>query len=145
MPRLIANPPASYKHTCILTIRASDLNYGNHLGNDRVLAFAQEARLRFLAQFGWSELNVEGHGLIQAGAIVDYLGQGFYGEEVIVDTVCDSFGKSSFTIHNRMTTASGRAIAQVQCRMVLFNYDIQKPVPVPTDVVLRLSGPSQQP
>ncbi len=144
MPRLIENPPVKYTHSCVLRIRASDLNYGNHLGNDRILAFAQEARIRFLEQFGWSELDVAGHGLIQAGAVVDYLGQGFYGEDIVIETVCDTFGSSSFTIHNRMRTADGRNIAQVQCRMVLFDYSQQKPVNISTDVSRQLGAPVQQ-
>ena len=35
-----------------LEVRISDINYGNHMGNDRALSFFQDARISFLKQLG---------------------------------------------------------------------------------------------
>ena len=50
--------------TCVLPIRITDLNYGNHLGNDRIVGLMHEARMQFFQSFGYTEMNLAGIGLI---------------------------------------------------------------------------------
>lgn len=52
----------------------SDLNYGNHVGNDRMLTLMQEARVGFYQNLGFkNEMNFEGHiGQVIADAVVIY-------------------------------------------------------------------------
>ena len=48
------------------TIKQEDLNYGNHVGNERALLFFQWARESFLRQNNLSETNIgDGSGFIQ--------------------------------------------------------------------------------
>jgi len=44
--------PASFQFSCQLPVRITDINYGGHVGNDRLLVFAHEARMRFLQHYG---------------------------------------------------------------------------------------------
>ena len=58
----------------------SDINYGNHLGNERVLAYMQETRLRYFQSLGYDdELHIEGIGTIQADAAIELPRRGFPG------------------------------------------------------------------
>ena len=58
MPRLKLVPRDDYPFTCDITVRTTDLNYGGHLGNDRLLSLVHEARVAFLASFELSELDL---------------------------------------------------------------------------------------
>ena len=48
MARIKIDMPDNYSFTTSLTVRINDINYGGHLGNEAVLAYIQEARMRFL-------------------------------------------------------------------------------------------------
>lgn len=72
MNRLRLLLPEGFRFYHEMDIRWTDLNYGGHVGNDRILALLQEARQAFLAQAQYQELNLEGWSLIQADAQVEY-------------------------------------------------------------------------
>lgn len=65
------------------TIKQEDLNYGNHVGNERALLFFQWAREEFLRENKLSETNIgDGSGFIQVEAIVQYKKQLFLNEKI---------------------------------------------------------------
>ena len=49
-----------------VTVRIGDINYGGHLGNDAVLSLAHEARLQYFKSLGYSEIDIEGVGIVLA-------------------------------------------------------------------------------
>ena len=72
MTRVEINLPEKFIYTTEITLRISDINYNDHLGNDTMLSLAQEARLRFLSKYGFTELNIAGAGIIMVDAAVRY-------------------------------------------------------------------------
>jgi acyl-CoA thioesterase FadM len=72
MERIKLNLPENFNFSTIIPIRISDVNYGGHVGNDSFLSLLHEARLRFLHQFGYSEMSVEGVGLIMSDVGIEY-------------------------------------------------------------------------
>ena len=60
--------PDKWAFSTEIEVRVTDLNYGNHLANQQFLAYAQEARVRFFATYGFTELDFGGVSLIQADA-----------------------------------------------------------------------------
>ena len=66
-----------------LTIRTTDLNFANHVGNDTFVSLMQEARTRFFMNLGYSDLDVEGKGTIISDLAVVYKSQSFYGEKCL--------------------------------------------------------------
>ena len=67
------------------TIKQEDLNYGNHVGNERALLFFQWARESFLRQNNLSETNIgDGSGFIQVEATVQYKKQLFLDQKIEV-------------------------------------------------------------
>ena len=65
--------------------RISDINYGNHLGHDRLFSLLHEVRLRFLATHGFSETDVAGCGTILADLAAVYKKQVNYGDRLKVE------------------------------------------------------------
>ena len=63
-------------------MQIGDLNYGNHLSNDAVLRMVHEARIRWLAEHGYSEFDIGGCGLIMTGAAIQYRAQAMHGDQL---------------------------------------------------------------
>ena len=80
MARIELNLPDNFSFSTDVRVRISDINYGNHLGNDALLSLVHEARLQFLQSRGFSELNIDGCGLIMTDAVIVYKSQSFYGD-----------------------------------------------------------------
>ncbi len=119
-----------------LTVRVGDINYGGHLGNDRVLAFAHEARVRWLAELGLSEKDVGGVGLIMADALLTYHREAFMGDELQIALGAADVRRSSFDLifwFSRLD--DGEEIARVKTGMVCFDYDTRKVARLPADFV----------
>jgi acyl-CoA thioesterase FadM len=133
MPRLEIEFPEEALFRTELPIRIDDVNYGGHLGNDKVLAIAQEARLRFLAAHGFpSELDVAGTGLIMADAAVVYRGEGVYGMVLEVELAASGVRTRGFDFLYRMRDArTGREIARARTGMLWFDYAARKVVSMP--------------
>ena len=133
MPRLEIEFPEKALFTTDLPIRIDDLNYGGHLANDRVLAIAQEARLRFLAAHGFrDELDVAGVGLIMADAAVVYRAEGRYGMVLKVELAASGVRTRGFDLFYRMTDAgTGQEVARARTGMLWFDYAARKVVHMP--------------
>ena len=69
MGRVKLDMPKEFLFSTEMPVRISDVNYGGHLGNDSVMSMAHETRVRFLAEHGYSELDVCGAGMIQSERI----------------------------------------------------------------------------
>ncbi|MFZ5516202.1 MAG: acyl-CoA thioesterase [Candidatus Zhuqueibacterota bacterium] len=75
----------NFKFSTKLDVTIGDINYGGHLGNDRYLSIFQEARLRYLAQFNFSEMNIgDDTSLIMSSAHVDFKAEVFWANRLIV-------------------------------------------------------------
>ena len=70
-------PESNPVYQTSIQVRVDDMNYGNHMGNDRYLAFAHEARLQFLRSHQQSELNFFEASLIMADSAIMYRGEAF--------------------------------------------------------------------
>src|SRR5512137_1805185 len=57
MPRVKLEEHARYPFSTELEVRVADLNYGAHLGYERLLSLAHQARVRMLDRLGATELD----------------------------------------------------------------------------------------
>lgn len=131
----IEYPQAWLLHTK-LTVRIGDINYGGHLGNDRILGLAHEARVRWLAAHGLSEGDVGGVGLIMADAALVFRREAFLGDELDVALGAAEVRRSSFDLVYLLTRLSdGAEIALVKTGMVCFDYSARKVVRLPQELV----------
>lgn len=126
-----------------IRIRISDVNYGGHLGNDSVLSLVHEARLRFFASHGWSELDLGGVGTVMTDAAVQYLSQGVHGQRLRVEVGAAEVGRSGFDLLYRLTdTETGVAVALAKTGIVAFDYKAQKTCRLPEAVAATLRATS---
>jgi acyl-CoA thioester hydrolase len=123
MPRVQLKPRDRYPFSCELTVRTTDLNYGGHLGNDRLLALIHEARVAFLARHGWTELDCGGTSLIMADAVILFQGEAFAAETLSFEVAATEPSRCGFRLCYRVTRpADGGNIALVESGMACFDY-----------------------
>ncbi len=135
MPRLELKALPSYEFATELTVRTTDLNYGGHLSNDRVLALAHEARVEYLASHGFTESDCGGASLIMADAGLRFLGESFAGDRLRVEVSAGEAGRSGFRLFYRFTQfEGGRDVALVETGMVFFDYEQRKVISMPEAV-----------
>lgn len=132
MARIKLDMPENYLFTTEIPLRISDINYGGHLGNDAVLSLIHESRVQFLQQNGYTEMDVEGYGIIMTDTAIVYKSEGFYGDRVKVDVTVGDFNKYGCDIYyllsNKKTAAD---VAHAKTGIVFFDYDQRKVVPLP--------------
>jgi len=134
MPRLQLDFPAEVRFTCELTVRASDLNYGNHVGNDSILTIMQEGRIQFYRSLGYqNELHFEGQvGHLVADSAIVYKSEAFLGDVLSIDIAISDFNKYGFDMFYRLRNkATGKDVAIGKTGMVFFDYEKRKVASIP--------------
>jgi len=132
MPRVRLDLPDRFPFRTEIALRVSDINYGGHLGNDAVLALAQEARLQFLRSHGWSEQDIAGTGIIMTDAVVIYRSEAFYGDVLTVDVAVADLQQLGCDFLFRMVNKdSGKEVARVKTGIAFFDYARHRPTGMP--------------
>ncbi len=137
MARIKLRMPENFQFSTNITIRVSDINYGGHLGNDRVLAMAHEARIRYLNHYNFTELNIaDDVGLIMYDAAIMYRSEGFLGDVISIDITTADFTRYGCAFLYRFTsTKTKEEIARVKTGTVFFNYKERKRAKVPQQFI----------
>jgi YbgC/YbaW family acyl-CoA thioester hydrolase len=135
MARIKLQLSVDLKFKTDIPVRISDLNYGNHLANHVYLEMMQEARMQFFAQFGYSEKNLAGVGVIMGDVAIVYKQECFYGDVLSIEVGAADFGSRSFDLHYRFTKQDGSLVCEAKTGMVCFDYHTRKTVTIPDEFV----------
>ncbi len=141
MARIKIELPEKFIFSTSLPIRVYDLNYGAHLGNDRVLAIMHEARVQMLKHLGYdNERNgIEGKGIIMGDAAVVYKNEGFYGDEIRISIGVADISRVSFDlIYLLEKVFDGKELARGKTGIVYFDYEKGMTVSIPETLMNKL-------
>jgi YbgC/YbaW family acyl-CoA thioester hydrolase len=138
MPRVEITLPERFAFSTELEVRVSDLNYGNHLGNDTLLALLQEARRRYLRSLGADEISVDGSGFVIADSAVVYRAQAFYAERLRVELAAGEFQSRSCAFFYRVSKPGGETVAEARTGIVCFDFKAQKAISFPPNLLEKL-------
>ena len=132
MTRIKLDMPEAFPFSTDIAIRITDINYGGHLGNDAVLSLIHEARLRFLMEHGFSELDIDGFGLIMTDSAIVYQSEAFHGDVLTIEVVVKDFTKYGCDFVYRITNkATGKEVARAKTGVLIYDYESKKVVEVP--------------
>lgn len=148
MPRIKIDLPKTFTFTTSFAVRVTDLNYGNHVGNDKVLSYLHEARVQYLQSLGYTEFNLEGVSLIMADAALVFKDEMYYGEELLISIQPMEFSRVGFDLLYKIekkTEQKPVVTAVAKTLMICFDYDSKKVVHLPETVRLKLTtGPGSR-
>ncbi|MEJ2003885.1 MAG: thioesterase family protein [Cyclobacteriaceae bacterium] len=117
-----------------INIHISDINYGGHLGNDRVLTLMHEARLRFLKSLDYKdEISIAPEiGIIVSDSVVIYRSEAFHGDKLKVSVGLDDFNAYGMDIFYKLENSdTGKEVARGKTGIVFFNYVTRKIARIP--------------
>lgn len=141
MARVELTLPDKFIFETQLTVRASDLNYGNHVGNDRILTLMQEARVLFYQSLGFkNEMSFEGSvGHVIADAVVVYKSETFLADVLRIEIAITDLTKYGFEIYYRITNQNNKEVALGKTGVVCFDFEKRKVAPVPGKLLEELN------
>ena len=143
MARIEIHLPEKFIFKTQIVVRVSDLNYGNHVGNDSVLTLMQEARTLFYRAMGFeSEVKLDGHiGQIMTDASIVYKSESFLGDILQFEIAIENFNKYGFDLFYHITNkVTGKEVARGKTGMVCFDYSKRKIASIPEVLVSKLKG-----
>lgn len=119
-------------------VRIADINYGNHLGHDRLVSLLHQARVEALAAIGASELDFFGTALILARLEVQYRAQAFLHDVLRIAVWTGGAKRSRFSLYYKVMR-DDVVIAEAMTVMVCFDYGAQRTTALP-DAFLEVYG-----
>ncbi len=143
MPRIKIELPADFSFSATIPVRITDINYGGHAGNDTILSLIHEARVQFLTQYNYSEINCGGVGLIMSDVGIEFKNEVFYGDTISVSVKATEFSKVTFEIYyklEKVNDGKNIVVAVAKTGMVCFDYTNKKVAVIPKDVKEKLSA-----
>jgi acyl-CoA thioester hydrolase len=134
MARIVIELPITWLFTTEIQVRVTDLNYGNHVGNDNILGLMHEVRIQFYRSVGLkNELNFEGAvGQVISDAAIVYKSEAFLGDVLVGQIAAAEFNKYGFDLFYLLTNkTTGKEVARGKTGIVCFDYDKRKVASVP--------------
>ena len=125
-----------------IPVRITDINYGNHAGNHAFIEILHEARMQWLRQYGYTELDAAGTGLIMSDLAIEFRNESFYGDIIEVKIGVGEPGRAGFELFYLLQTQrNGETIilAKAKTGMVCYDYGTKKVVSVPEKLKALLS------
>jgi len=134
MSRVKIELPEFSKASFKIPVRITDINYGNHLGNDSLVSIIHEARVQFFQLYGFTEMNVCGASLIMNELIVEFKNEAFYNDLLETKIFIGEISKVSFELYYSLSTFRNDkaiVIANAKTGMVCFDYTEKKVRDIP--------------
>jgi acyl-CoA thioester hydrolase len=132
MPRIQIDLPRTFAFSTEITLYLSHMNYAGHLDNALLLAVVSEARRAFFQSLGYTELDVEGLGIVIADAALQYKSEAFHGEVMVARMTASDFGsKGCDLLWCMREKSSQREVARGKTGIVFFDYGARKVAPYP--------------
>jgi YbgC/YbaW family acyl-CoA thioester hydrolase len=141
MPRLKIELPQKILTSVSIPVRITDINYGNHVGNSSIVEIIHEARVQFLNQHGFTELNIAGTALIMSELSVEFKNESFYNDVLEIKIFSGEMKRVSFELFYEISVKrNGQKIiiAHAKTGMVCYNYETKKVTAVPDELKLIL-------
>lgn len=137
MERIKLQLPNNLTFNTPISVRITDVNYGGHVGNDTFLSYLHQARVKYLENFGFSELNINGISIIMADVALEFKHEIHFGDELICWVCADNFTKLGFNIFYKLEIVKLEGnikAAQARTAMLGFDYNTKKKVFFPDNV-----------
>ncbi|MGC4103054.1 acyl-CoA thioesterase [Ferruginibacter sp.] len=134
MARIKIEIPNNNIASFAIPVRITDINYGNHLGNDTFVSIIHEARMLWLSGHGYTELNIEGTGLILSDLMVEFKAEVFYGDILQVSIAVGEISRVSFELYYRLSVKRNEQeiiAALARTTMISYDYNTKKVVAIP--------------
>ena len=134
MSRIKLEIPEKIIASVTIPVRITDINYGNHVGNDAFVGIIHEARMQWLSKHNYTEINIEGIGLIMSELVIEFKKEAFYGDQITVRIGTGEISRVGFELFYQLYTERDKEttlLAHAKTGMVCYDYNEKKVAVVP--------------
>ncbi|MGD0229437.1 MAG: thioesterase family protein [Syntrophorhabdales bacterium] len=137
MPRVRLSEQEDYEFVYAVTVQIGHINYAGHLGHDALVGMVWEARVHLFDSLGVEERNLgDGRtGIIMQDLVVNFLGEAFLHQELMIESHIGEVQPRSFRMFHRISSGNKR-IALMETGLAAFDYKLRKTAAVP-DIFLK--------
>jgi acyl-CoA thioester hydrolase len=117
-----------------IPVRITDINYGDHVGNNSLVEIIHEARMQFLSKYDFTEMDAGGSSMIMSELLVEFKNESFYKDNLEIKIFVGEISRASFELFYSVSALRNDrsiVIAIAKTGMVCFNYDEKKVVAIP--------------
>ena len=135
--------PEHFQFTCSIPVRITDMNYGGHAGNDTILSLIHEARMQYLRQLGYTELQFAGAGLIMSDVTIEFKAELFYGDVLKASVTCGECSRAGFELFYKLEKEYKDTLVDVafaRTGMICYDYNKKKVVSLPEESRIKLQS-----
>jgi acyl-CoA thioester hydrolase len=130
---------APYKFSISMTVRTTDLNYGNHVGYQTYFSYFQEARSAYLGQFGYTELDIEGYGMIIGEANCRYKRELFLNDCIRIACCITEIKSKRFVMQYEISNKE-EVCAEGFTKILCYDYQAREVVQLPDAFVSKIQA-----
>jgi len=141
MPRVKLDELPSYEFQHYLIVRATDINYAGHLGNEALLGLVHEARAQFLQQLKFNTIIQDDQhiGVIIADLAVNFRTEAFAHDHLTIDCQIGDLGERSFRLYHRIRREE-QVIELVESGAVAYDYLAGEAILLPQEFLIELQN-----
>ena len=143
MARIKIEIPEKIHDRLRISVRITDVNYGNHMGNDALVGIIHEARVQWLDKMGYNEMNIEGASIIMSDLAVCYLSESFYGDQLDISIAIGEISSAGFELYYLIETVREEkkiTIAKAKTGIVFYDYKAKKIATIPDNFKSRITS-----
>ena len=122
-----------FRHRTRVDVRLGDLDPFGHVNNAVVASYVEQGRVLYLRDVLGTGVDPVSMPFILAMLKLDYVAQIVFSDTVEVGTRVDWIGRTSIGMSHRVTGREARELARSESVLVRFDYDTDKPMPVPDE------------
>lgn len=125
----------------LIEVRISDINYGNHLGHDALVSIFHEARVRFLRKNGFTEIDIDGLGILVTQLVVNYINEAFYADTLTIHLGIGEITRTSVhLLYEAKIQETDKLIANALTTITFYDYKKSKVARVPVKFLEAIGG-----
>ena len=120
-----------FRFSTTVEVRWRDLDAMGHVNNAVYFTYLEQARIHYLREVGFVPGAPSGMGFILAEASCQFKSPLQLGERATIRARVSQLRNSSFVFEYRAEAEDGRLIATARTVQVCYDYQAQRPIPVP--------------
>lgn len=141
MERIKIDFPGNVLYSTSFEIMEEDINFAGHMGNERILHWANQIRHKFYKYKGVNEINpITKTGTIVANHAVVYKSEGFLNDEIIAEVGIGNLSTCSYDLVIRFLKKENQnLLAIMKSGIVFFDYNKREIAEIPDDVLHKIT------
>lgn len=134
MAKVTIDLPEKFTFSTDIQVLIQHINRADHLANENLIAFLNEARLRFTESLPKGNSSIDPRSVINADLAVIYKSEAHHGDILSIEVAAHDFSKYGCDFVYRVTQKrDGTLVAIAKTAMLCFDYENKCLMEVPED------------